>query len=74
MGTQNQIQIISGEGENGTAEIYTGKRTMLAIKRRLTKERCKGQRWAKAIQCLYNNGADVFIDIESGQQCSGKRI
>lgn len=41
-----ELKIISGEGENGTVEIYTGKRTARAVKARLTKERCNGDRWA----------------------------
>lgn len=40
------IKIISGEGEIGTVETYTGKRTARAVKARLTKERCNGDRWA----------------------------
>jgi hypothetical protein len=42
-----EIQIISGEGTMGTVEEYTGKRTSRALKLRLTKERCNGDRWAK---------------------------
>jgi hypothetical protein len=43
-----EIEIISGEGEQGTVEDYEGKRTERAIKMRLTKERCGGDRWAFA--------------------------
>ena len=32
--TGKQIQIVSGEGENGTAEDYTGAKTVRAIKAR----------------------------------------
>ena len=42
------IMIISGEGEVGTPEEYTGKRTVRALRARLTKERCHGDRWAYA--------------------------
>jgi hypothetical protein len=42
------IQIVSGEGEVGTVEPYTGRRTVRALKARLTRERCKGDRWAYA--------------------------
>jgi hypothetical protein len=42
------IQIVSGEGDLGTVEEYTGKRTVRALKARLTRERCKGDRWAFA--------------------------
>ena len=44
-----KIYIVSGEGEMGTREIYTGKRTPRALKIRLTKERAGGDRWARAV-------------------------
>ena len=44
--TAQKIEIVSGEGELGTVEEYNGKRTIKAIKSRLTKERCDGDRWA----------------------------
>lgn len=63
----NEIRILSGEGEAGTSEIYTGKRTIRAIKMRLTKERCGGDRWANARVFLYSNDfGDVFVDVETG--------
>ena len=43
------IEIVSGEGSGtGTSETYAGKRTVRAIRSRLTRERCKGDRWAFA--------------------------
>jgi len=45
--TGDQLQIISGEGEYGTCEPYEGKQTVHAIKCRLTKECCNGDRWAR---------------------------
>ena len=42
------IRIVSGEGTVGTAEAYTGKRSVRALKARLTRERCNGDRWARA--------------------------
>jgi hypothetical protein len=45
---ERDILIISGEGTTGTWERYKGKKTFRAIKRRLTKERCNGDRWAEA--------------------------
>ena len=45
---QGKITILSGEGELGARELYTGKHTDRALKSRLTKERCSGDRWAKA--------------------------
>lgn len=44
--TAQKIEIVSGEGTMGTVEEYNGKRTVKAIKARLTKERCNGDRWA----------------------------
>jgi hypothetical protein len=41
-----KIIIVSGEGTVGTPEIYTGKRTRRAMRARLTKESCGGDRWA----------------------------
>ena len=43
------VVIMSGEGDGpGHIEIFTGKRTIRAIKARLTRERCCGDRWANA--------------------------
>ena len=42
------IEIVSGEGEEGTAEDYEGKRTERAICMLLAKEECQGDRWAFA--------------------------
>ena len=40
------IYIVSGEGEQGHREVYTGTVTPRAIRARLTRERCSGDRWA----------------------------
>ncbi len=59
------IQIISGEGEIGGIEPYTGKRSLRAIRQRLTKERCGGDRWAKArVFSHQNEYGDVWLDID----------
>jgi hypothetical protein len=43
------IEIINGEGTGeGTVEEYTGVQTARAIRARLTRERCGGDRWAFA--------------------------
>jgi hypothetical protein len=68
----NKIQILSGEGDCGNFEIYTGKRTMRAIKMRLTKERCGGDRWARAmvfshtVHDAYGFCDDIYYDLETG--------
>jgi hypothetical protein len=62
-----KIIIISGEGERGNSEVYTGKRTQRAIKSRLTKERCHGDRWARAVIYSGENEYGQFgIDLETG--------
>lgn len=43
-----EIRIVSGEGTIGKSETYTGKRTIRALKSRLTQERRNGDRWARA--------------------------
>lgn len=66
----NEIRIVSGEGAVGTSEIYNGKRTIRAIKMRLTKERCGGARWANARVFSHSNDyGDVFADVETGEYC-----
>lgn len=66
----NEIRIVSGEGEVGTSEIYNGKRTIRAIKMRLTKERCGGDRLANAKVFSHSNDyGDVFVDVETGEYC-----
>lgn len=42
------VQIVAGEAELGTIKDYTSTRTVRALKSRLTRERCGGDRWAKA--------------------------
>ncbi|OPY01468.1 MAG: hypothetical protein A4E60_01705 [Syntrophorhabdus sp. PtaB.Bin047] len=61
------IIIISGEGDNGTVEAYRGKDSPYAIKRRLTKERCEGDRWARAYRFDHHGDAlsdDVGVYVE----------
>jgi hypothetical protein len=41
-----EIEIVSGEGEQGIFEDYEGKRTERAICMALAKEECHGDRWA----------------------------
>lgn len=62
---QGNIVILSGEvGRNGTFESFRGTRSELAINRRLAKERCNGDRWARAYIFLHENeGGKVYIDL-----------
>jgi hypothetical protein len=66
-----EIRIISGEGEMGTVEQYFGKCSERAIKLRLARERCNGDRWAMAIQYSHENEhGKVGIDLETGEYCT----
>ncbi len=56
--TGKPLEIVSGEGENGTSEIYTGVKTVRAVKARLTRERCGGDRWARVDT---DDGMALFI-------------
>jgi len=67
MDYQNAI-IFSGEGETGTFERHTGKPTLLAINRRLARERCGGDRWARAfIPAGPEYTDDAYVDVDSGE-------
>jgi hypothetical protein len=62
------IAIISGEGEIGTVSRYTGKDSDIAIKSKLTRERCNGDRWAKAVIYSHkNNYGRIGTDFETGE-------
>ena len=60
----SRVVIISGEGEVGIIEPHTGRATKRAVITRLTRERCGGDRWAKAI--AYVDGDEGF-DVETGE-------
>ena len=59
--------ILSGEGESGTWE--KAETTEQGLKNRLTKERCGGDRWAKAYSDAYElaDGGYAATDIDSGE-------
>ena len=40
------LYVVSGEGEQGAREDYDGPRTVADILKALKKERCNGDRWA----------------------------
>ena len=66
-----EIRIISGEGDVGTVELYTGKHSKRAIKLRLSRERSNGDRWARAIQYSHENEhGKVGLDLETGEYCT----
>lgn len=63
-----EIRIISGEGDVGTTEQYTGARTVSAIQTRMSRERCGGQRWVRAVVYSHSNSmGGVGIDLQSGE-------
>ena len=67
-----RIRIVSGEGEGpGTVERYVGTGSDRAIKARLTRERCHGERWAYAVIYSHESqyGQDVGTDFETGEEC-----
>ena len=66
----NHVVIISGEGEVGIIEPHTGRPTKRAVMARLTRERCGGDRWAKAI--AYVDGNEGF-DVETDEAVSWLR-
>lgn len=68
------VLILSGEGEVGTYEKYEGKRTERALKSRLTKERCNGDRWAFAMVSAGDDYADdTFIELDGDLNPDGLR-
>ena len=60
----NRVVIISGEGDVGIIEPHTGRPTKRAVIARLTRERCCGVRWAKAV--AYVDGTEG-VDVETGE-------
>ena len=58
----NRVVIISGEV--GSIEPHTGRPTKRAVKVRLTRDRCRGDRWAKAIAFVDGNEG---VDVETGE-------
>ena len=68
--SDGQIAIVSGEGEVGTAVIYRGARTQRALRAHLTRERCDGDRWARAVQYTHTNDwGDCGRDLETDELC-----
>lgn len=62
------IRIVSGEGETTTVETYTGALTRRAIKSKLTRERCHGDRWARAeVYSHTNEYGHVYVDYDTKQ-------
>ena len=65
--TASRIEIISGEGDGPESiETFTGARTTRAINARLARERCGGDRWAKA-RVITSAGT---FDFATGEQAA----
>jgi len=60
----NPVSIISGEGERGVVEPHTGSPTRRAIRARLSREQCGGDRWAYAM--VYDPAHGEGINVETG--------
>jgi len=63
--TRFDFYVLSGEG-TGQGMWKLHHTTDLGIKQRLTRERCGGDRWARAY-CLARGASFVGIDIETGE-------
>lgn len=60
-----KIIILSGEGEIGTFELYTGKRTQRALKTKLKQESCDGDRWVRVFCSAGEDYApDSYFEID----------
>jgi len=57
--------IFSGEGERGTFEIYTGKQTPRAIRAKITREACSGDRFVELFRAAGPEYADnSYFEID----------
>lgn len=60
----SRIVIISGEGDCGVIELYTGKECDL--KKALKKARCGGDRWARAYKYSHETaGCSTYANVEN---------
>jgi hypothetical protein len=60
------VLILSGEGDFGVFVPFSGPFTKEAIEEKLIKERCHGDRWARAYVYEYTNEfGDVYSDMNS---------
>ena len=70
-GYNSPIQVISGEGFIGQYKDYTGKRSGRAVLLKLAKERCNGDRWAKALMKIDKSAFDyaynTAVNLETGE-------
>lgn len=66
------VQIVSGEGEYGTPEQYHGNGAISSIRARLTRERCNGDRWARAVMYSHrgDDGNPIGVNLETGEYCT----
>ena len=60
-----RLDVVSGEGEQGRAVAYTGSGRLSALKARLTRERCGGDRWARYVARLDDGQAIVLSEHDA---------
>jgi hypothetical protein len=65
------LRIVSGEGTVGHVEEYTGAHTVRALRARLTRERCGGDRWAR-VEYLVVPAAESTTGIHMNPQPHGR--
>lgn len=65
-GKREKYIVVSGEGDgNGTIE--AAMLTEIGAKRRLTRERAGGDRWARAYYRCRSDASSTWIDCETGE-------
>ena len=64
MASKREYMVLSGEGTGEGTWARTNPMTDIGIKRRLTRERCGGDRWARA---FYRFASTLWYDVESGE-------
>ena len=65
--TKRPYWILSGEGTGEGTWERTRPMTDIGIQRRLTRERCGGDRWARAFRRCATDASNVWIDTETGE-------
>ena len=66
MASRREYMILSGEGTGAGTWERTRPMTETGIKRRLTRERCGGDRWAQAYYRCESDQSETWINVESG--------
>ncbi len=67
------VLILSGEGERGSFARYNGKRTERAIRSRLTRERCHGDRFARLFVDDEGSVPGTIVEVSEADWSYGDR-